>query len=108
MKAVLQIAHCYYPPFLDCARQYSALFNGKDYRVTTVYLTGEQNSEVEQASESDEVIFLGFSSKDVAGLKLNAIRKVRKDSSKTRVISSVSHIGPSLHMLLCLQLVFQL
>ena len=91
MKAVLQIAHCYYPPFLDCARQYAALFNGKDYRVTTVYLTGEQNSEVEQASESDEVIFLGFSSKDVAGLKLNAIRKVRKIAASKSYQFCIAH-----------------
>ncbi len=73
---VLQIAHCYYPPFLDCARQYAALFKGTDIRVTTVYLTGEPDAEVEQATESDEVVFLGYSSKDVGGLKLGAIRKI--------------------------------
>lgn len=88
---VLQIAHCYYPPFLDCARQYAALFKGTDVRVTTVYLTGEQNAEVESASESDEVIFLGYESKDVSGLKLGAIRKIRKLASKRHFSFCIAH-----------------
>jgi glycosyltransferase involved in cell wall biosynthesis len=75
---VLQISHCYYPPFLDCSRQYAALFKGTDIKVTTVYLTGEADAEVERASESDEVIFLGYKSKDVGGLKLSAIRRIRQ------------------------------
>lgn len=75
---VLQICHCYYPPFLDCARQYSKLFEGTEYKVVTVYLTGEPNEEVAQATCSDEVIFLGYKSSQVRGLKLKAIAEVRK------------------------------
>jgi hypothetical protein len=37
---VLQLCHGYDGPFLDCARQYAALFAGSEYKVTTVYLTG--------------------------------------------------------------------
>jgi glycosyltransferase involved in cell wall biosynthesis len=75
---VLQICHCYYPPFLDCARQYSKLFEGTEYKVVTVYLTGEPSEEVAQATCSDEVIFLGYKSSQVRGLKLKAIAEVRK------------------------------
>jgi glycosyltransferase involved in cell wall biosynthesis len=75
---VLQICHCYYPPFLDCARQYSTLFSGTGFKVVTVYLTGEPNEEVAQTTCSDEVIFLGYKSSQVRGLKLNAIAEVRK------------------------------
>lgn len=75
---VLQICHCYYPPFLDCARQYSKLFAGTEYKVVTVYLTGEANEEVAQATCSDEVIFLGYKSSQVRGLKLKAIAEIRK------------------------------
>jgi glycosyltransferase involved in cell wall biosynthesis len=75
---VLQICHCYYPPFLDCARQYSKLFEGTDYKVVTVYLTGEPSEEVAQATCSDEVIFLGYKSSQVRGLKLKAIAEIRK------------------------------
>lgn len=75
---VLQICHSYYPPFLDCARQYSKLFSGTEYKVITVYLTGEASEEVAQATCSDEVIFLGYKSSQVRGLKLKAIAEVRK------------------------------
>ncbi|MFJ5445763.1 glycosyltransferase [Methylobacillus methanolivorans] len=75
---VLHICHSYYPPFLDCARQYAALFQGSPYKVVTVYLTGKPDAEVERGSASDEVIFLGYSSKQVRGLKLGAIAKIRQ------------------------------
>ena len=75
---VLQICHCYYPPFLDCARQYSKLFEGTEYKVVTVYLTGEPSEEVARATCSDEVIFLGYKSSQVRGLKLKAIAEIRK------------------------------
>ncbi|MDR5170851.1 glycosyltransferase [Methylobacillus flagellatus] len=75
---VLHICHSYYPPFLDCARQYAALFKDSPYKVVTVYLTGKPDPEVERGSASDEVIFLGYSSKQVKGLKLGAIAKIRQ------------------------------
>ncbi len=75
---VLQFCHGYDGPFLDCARQYASLFVGSEYKVTTVYLTGAPNAEVEQGSASDEVIFLNYRSKDVRGLKLKAIVDIRR------------------------------
>ena len=74
---ILQICHSYYPPFLDCARQYAALFKDTSYKVTTVYLQGEYNQAVVEGSASDEVIFLGYKSRDIGGLKLGAIQKIR-------------------------------
>lgn len=75
---VLQFCHGYDGPFLDCARQYAALFEGSGYRVTTVYLTGAPNADVERGSASDEVIFLGYDSAAVRGLKLGAMRDLRR------------------------------
>lgn len=75
---VLQFCHGYDGPFLDCARQYAALFTGTQYKVCTVYLTGLPSDEVVQGSASDEVIFLDFSSRDIRGLKLRAISAIRK------------------------------
>lgn len=75
---VLQFCHGYSGPFLDCARQYAALFKDTPYRVCTVYLTGEPRDEVISGSASDEVLFLNFSSRDVRGLKLRAISAIRK------------------------------
>ncbi|MCF7201100.1 glycosyltransferase [Pseudomonas oligotrophica] len=75
---VLQFCHGYDGPFLDCARQYAVLFKDTPYKVCTVYLTGAPNAEVERGSASDEVIFLGYHSKHVRGLKLGAMRRLRE------------------------------
>ncbi|MCB5184897.1 glycosyltransferase [Methylobacillus gramineus] len=88
---VLHICHSYYPPFLDCARQYAALFAGTAYRVVTVYLTGKPDLEVERQSGSDEVIFLGYTSKQVRGLKLRAIADIRKLVAKHDFKFCIAH-----------------
>jgi glycosyltransferase involved in cell wall biosynthesis len=75
---VLQLCHSHSGPFLDCARQYAALFERTEYKVTTVYLTGAPSTEVERGSASDEVFFLHYRSEDVRGLKFGAIRSVRQ------------------------------
>lgn len=75
---VLQICHGYDGPFLDCARQYASLFAGTRYRVMTVYLTGAADASVQAGSASDEVLFLGYSSRDMRGLKLSAISEIRR------------------------------
>lgn len=75
---VLQFCHGYDGPFLDCARQYAALFSGSQYKVCTVYLTGSPSDEVVRGSASDEVVFLDYHSRDIRGLKLDAIRRVRE------------------------------
>lgn len=77
-KWVLQLCHGYDGPFLDCARQYAALFTGTPYKVCTVYLTGSPSDEVIRGSASDEVLFLGYNSKAIRGLKLSAVRMIRR------------------------------
>ncbi|MEE1868690.1 glycosyltransferase [Pseudomonas auratipiscis] len=77
-KRVLQFCHGYDGPFLDCARQYASLFSGSGYKVTTVFLTGAADPQVAAGCASDEVIFLEFSSKAIRGLKLGAIRALRR------------------------------
>lgn len=88
---VLQICHSYYPPFLDCARQYAALFKDTDFKVTTVYLQGEYSQAVVEGSASDEVIFLGYKSRDIGGLKLGAIRKIRAIAKNKRFEFCLAH-----------------
>ncbi|WP_150299576.1 glycosyltransferase [Pseudomonas profundi] len=75
---VLQLCHGYDGPFMDCARQYAALFKGTEYKVCTVYLTGSASDDVRRGSASDEVVFLNYSSRQLRGLKLGAINAVRK------------------------------
>lgn len=88
---VLQFSHGYDGPFMDCARQYAALFKGTDYKVCTVYLTGEPNDEVAQGSASDEVIFLNYSSKQVRGLKLAAIADFKKIVASRSFTLCIAH-----------------
>lgn len=88
---VLQFCHGYDGPFLDCARQYAVLFNGTPYKVCTVYLTGKPSEEVERGSASDEVIFLDYSSAQVRGLKLGAIRDFRRIAASRDFALCIAH-----------------
>ncbi|OCT22279.1 glycosyltransferase [Pseudomonas putida] len=88
---VLQFCHGYDGPFLDCARQYASLFEGRGYKVTTVFLTGKANAQVAAGCASDEVLFLEFSSKAVRGLKLGAIRALRKIAAERRFSFCIAH-----------------
>lgn len=74
---ILQFCHCHYGPFADVARQYAELFRDAPYKVTTIFLTDPPSDEVAAQSASDEVIFLGYDGKDVRGLKLDAMRRLR-------------------------------
>lgn len=88
---VLQICHSYYDPFLDCARQYAALFHGKPYKVVTVFLSGEKSDEVANKAGADEVIFLEYSSKQLTGLKLKIISDIRKISKQYPFDFCIAH-----------------
>lgn len=88
---ILQFCHGYDGPFLDCARQYAVLFKGTPYKVCTVYLTGKPSAEVEQGSASDEVIFLDYSSREVRGLKLAAIRDFRRIAASREFALCIAH-----------------
>ena len=91
MPTVLHICHSYYPPFLDCARQYAALFKGTQYRVLTVFLTGKADDAIANGVEYGEVQFLGFNSKQVAGLKLSAIVKIRALHRRYQFAFCIAH-----------------
>ncbi|OLF56201.1 glycosyltransferase [Pseudomonas chlororaphis] len=90
-RHVLQFCHGYDGPFLDCARQYASLFAGTGYRVTTVFLTGAADSEVAAACASDEVLFMEYSSKAIRGLKLGAIRDLRKIVASRNFSFCIAH-----------------
>jgi len=90
-RHVLQFCHGYDGPFLDCARQYASLFMGRGYRVTTVFLTGAADPEVAAGCESDEVLFMEFSSKAIRGLKLGAIRELRKITASRQFAFCIAH-----------------
>lgn len=88
---VLQFCHGYDGPFLDCARQYAVLFKDTPYKVCTVYLTGEPSAEVVAGSASDEVLFFNFSSKQVRGLKLAAIKQFKQLVASRNFAFCIAH-----------------
>lgn len=90
-RHVLQFCHGYDGPFLDCARQYASLFAGTGYKVTTVFLTGAADPEVAEGCASDEVLFMEFSSRDIRGLKLGAIRKLRNIAASRDFSFCIAH-----------------
>lgn len=90
-RRVLQFCHGYDGPFLDCARQYASLFQGRGYRVTTVFLTGRADPAVAAGCASDEVLFLEFSSRAVRGLKLGAMAALRKIVAQRAFSFCIAH-----------------
>lgn len=88
---VVQFCHGYDGPFLDCARQYAVLFRDTEYKVCTVYLTGEPSEEVVQGSASDEVLFFNYRSKDIRGLKRAAIRDFKKLVASRNFAFCIAH-----------------
>ena len=97
-KTVLQLCHGYDMPFHDVARQYACLFKETDYSVITVFLTGKRNDEVAAVCESDEVIFLENTSKDLRGLKRKQINQVRALQAKYRFSFAIAHRYKSLYI----------
>jgi glycosyltransferase involved in cell wall biosynthesis len=67
------------------------LFFDTPFKVLTVYLTGVPSEEVVQQSASDEVVFLNYKSSEVSGLKLDAIRKVKKIVSNEKFLCCIAH-----------------
>ncbi|NWB30962.1 glycosyltransferase [Pseudomonas gingeri] len=90
-RHVLQFCHGYDGPFLDCARQYASLFSGTGYRVTTVFLTGAADAQVAAGCASDEVLFMEYSSRAIRGLKLGAIRDLRKIVASRNFSFCIAH-----------------
>ncbi len=77
MKAVLQICQNYHQPFLDCTRQYAALFSGTDYKVVTVFVCGEKNEAAAFEAHADEVIFLEHHRDELDGLKFKILMEIK-------------------------------
>jgi glycosyltransferase involved in cell wall biosynthesis len=90
-RRVLQICHNYSGPFLDYARQYASLFRGTPFKVTTIFLSGESSAEIAGKCQSDEVLFLGFQSSELRGLKLRAISEVRRIAQERDPVLCIAH-----------------
>jgi len=97
---VLQVCHGYDGPFLDCARQYAALFQGTQYKVCTVFLTGSPSDDVARAAASDEVIFFNQTSRQIGGLKLRAITRLRELAASRDFRFCIAHRAKPIYVAL--------
>lgn len=95
---VLQVCHSYDPPYLDVARQYNALFDRKRWHITTVFLTGANDPSIAAKIGSDEVIFLGHSSRALRGLKRAQIRQLRDIAANRRFAFAIAHRYKALYI----------
>jgi len=90
-KYVLQLCHDYNMPFMDVARQYASLFQDTDYGLITVFLIGGKNDDVAKKVNSERVIFLENSSRDLRGLKRKQIEQIRRICGQYDFKFSIAH-----------------
>lgn len=90
-KWVLQLCHGYGAPFDGVARQWAALFKGTEYRVLTVFLTGEPSQPVTDLVGSDETVFLQYDSSELRGLKRRQIRDIRRLHAQYQFSLTIAH-----------------
>lgn len=100
MKTVLQICQNYHQPFLDCTRQYAALFKGSEYRVVTVFICGKKSDAVISEAEADEVIFLEHHRDELDGLKLNIIKEIRAIATQYKFQACIAHRNKATYLAL--------
>jgi glycosyltransferase involved in cell wall biosynthesis len=100
VKTVLQICQNYHQPFLDCTRQYAALFKDRDYRVVTVFICGKKSDAVISEAEADEVIFLEHHRDELDGLKLNIIREIRAITAQYKFQACIAHRNKATYLAL--------
>lgn len=100
MKTVLQLCQNYHQPFLDCTRQYAALFSGSDYRVVTVFICGEAQDDVRQKAAADEVIFLEHHRDELDGLKRHILREIRSISEQYDFSVCIAHRNKATYLAL--------
>jgi glycosyltransferase involved in cell wall biosynthesis len=89
-KWVLQLCHSYGAPFDDVARQWKVLFDDTPYKVLTVFLTGAPNDNVVKLVGGD-VIFLGYKSKDIRGLKRKQINDIGTLNNEYQFTLAIAH-----------------
>lgn len=77
LRKILQICHGYDPPFLEVGNQYAHIFEADECEVTTLYLSGENSLEVEQATSASKVLFFELDSESLKGLKYGVVKKLR-------------------------------
>ncbi|MDX2348917.1 MAG: glycosyltransferase [Porticoccus sp.] len=75
-KNILQVCHGYSAPFGDVARQWARLFDGSDYELTTIFLTGNKDEALAR-EVGGKVLFFEYTSRDLSGLKRGLVKRIK-------------------------------
>ncbi|MEX0943033.1 MAG: glycosyltransferase [Pseudomonadales bacterium] len=86
---VLQISHDYLGPFRRVTRQYTHAFT--QHHTTTVYLSGEFDSQVVSDTGGDEVIFLARRRRALRGLRIGTLWQLARLFKSNRYDIVVAH-----------------
>ncbi len=90
-KNILILCHHYATNFIDVCNQYSHLFPADRYQVTIAYLCGAPDAAARERTQAAEVIFFDESRKNVRGLKLGSLLRLRKLCREKRFSLVVCH-----------------
>ncbi|MEH6469134.1 MAG: glycosyltransferase [Porticoccus sp.] len=75
-RRILQICHGSSAPFGDVARQWARLFDGSNYDLTTIFLTGKMD-EILARKVGGKVLFFEYASRDLSGLKRGLVKRIK-------------------------------
>jgi len=95
-KNILQICHGSSAPFGDVARQWARLFDGSDYELTTIFLTGKKD-EILAKEVGGKVFFFEYASKDLSGLKRGLVKRIKALHSQEHYDFCVAHRYKSIY-----------
>jgi glycosyltransferase involved in cell wall biosynthesis len=90
-------------PFVDISQQYAELLQSQGARVITVFLTRPKNEALAQAHKSDKVLFFELQSRDMRGLKLRLLLRLRRLCREEGISLVVAHRWKPLYLATLLQ-----
>ncbi len=95
-KNILQICHGSSAPFGDVARQWARLFDGSDYELTTIFLTGNKDEALAR-EVGGKVLFFEYTSRDLSGLKRGLVKRLKALHLQERYEFCVAHRYKSIY-----------
>ena len=76
-KRIVQLVHDTSEPFLTLSGLYARAMRDAGYKVTSIFIVGEESAAVRNKAQADETIFVNASKQELRGLKLNLVAQLR-------------------------------
>lgn len=88
---MLQISHDYENPFPAVCGNYVKLFDPNRYAVTTVYLRGEPDANIERKTAGEKVLFFRLPKGSLSGIKFKALFRLYRLCQKEKFNVVIAH-----------------